>query len=124
MSLLENPKSEPVPNTPIKDCTTPRCYSILKSRLSFLGRYIFDRDNLPLLKSESSVILRAIDIGAMETYISIQTLIDTPDPDIDDYSHERGSVHALQILSEPVTKSFCCGFITVAPNTGKQVILY
>lgn len=95
LASIENPKSEPIPNTPIKDCSTPRCSLILKSRLSFLGRYILDRESSPLHKSESCVILRAKDIGAMDSYISIQSLLDTPEPDIDDYSHSCGSVYGI-----------------------------
>jgi hypothetical protein len=95
LASTENPKSEPITNTPIKDCSTPKCSLILKSRLSFLGRYILDHESSPLHKSESCVILRAKDIGAMESYISIQSLLDAPDPDIDDYSHECGSVYGI-----------------------------
>lgn len=95
LALIENPKSEPVQNTFIKDCSTPRCALIIKSRLSFLGRYVFDRDSAPLHKSEVCVILRAKDIGAMDSYLSIQTLLDASDPDIDDYSHNCGSVYAI-----------------------------
>ncbi|KAL7539747.1 hypothetical protein ACHAXR_009569, partial [Thalassiosira sp. AJA248-18] len=95
LALAENPKSEPVPNTPIKDCSMPRCALIIKSRLSFLGRYVLVRDSPPLHKSETCVILRAKDIGAMESYLSIQTLLSDSDPDIDDYSHGCGSVYAI-----------------------------
>jgi len=96
LALTQNPKSEPVPDTPIKDCSSPRCALIIKSRLSFLGRYILDRDATPLHKSDSCVILRARDIGAMESYLSIQTLMSDAEPDIDDYSHGCGSVYAIQ----------------------------
>jgi hypothetical protein len=95
LASIDNPKSEPIPNTPIKDCSTPRCSLVLKSRLSFLGRYILDRESSPLHKSQSCVILRAKDIGAMDNYISIQSLLDTPEPDIDDYSHNCGSVYGI-----------------------------
>jgi hypothetical protein len=96
LASTENPNSEPIPNTPIKDCSTPRCSLILKSRLSFLGRYMLDdRESSLLHKSESCVILRAKDIGAMDSFLSIQTLLDTPDPDIDDYSHSCGSVYGI-----------------------------
>jgi len=95
LALTENPKSEPIQNTPIKDCSTPRCALIIKSRLSFLGRYILDHGSAPLHKSESCVILRAKDIGAMDSYLSIQTLLSDSDPDIDDYSHGCGSVYAI-----------------------------
>lgn len=95
LALTENPKSEPVPDTPIKDCSTPRCALIIKSRLSFLGRYVLDRDSAPLHKLETCVILRAKDIGAMESFLSIQTLMSDSEPDIDDYSHGCGSVYAI-----------------------------
>lgn len=95
LASTENPKSEPVPDEPIKDCSTPRCSLILESRLSFLGRYVIDRVAAPLHKSESCVILRARDIGAMESFLSIQTLLGAAEPDIDDYSHGCGSVYAI-----------------------------
>lgn len=94
MASTQNPNSEPIPNIPIKDCSTPSCSIILQSRLAFLGRYLLDdRESSLLHKSESCVILRAKDIGAMDSFLSIQTLLDTSDPDIDDYSHSGGSVN-------------------------------
>ncbi|KAL3823545.1 LOW QUALITY PROTEIN: hypothetical protein ACHAXA_002886 [Cyclostephanos tholiformis] len=96
LASTENPNSEPIPNTPIKECSTPRCSLILKSRLAFLGRYILeDRESSIIHKSESCVILRAKDIGAMDSFLFIQSLLDTPEPDIDDYSHGCGSVYGI-----------------------------
>ncbi|KAL9188156.1 hypothetical protein ACHAXT_006534 [Thalassiosira profunda] len=96
LALTTNPKSEPVSDIPIKDCSAPRCALILKSRLSFLGRYVLDRGCAPLHSSESCVVLKAKDIGAMEAFLSIQTLMSDEEPDIDDYSHCDGSVHAIK----------------------------
>jgi len=95
LALVTNPKSRPVPDSPIKDCSAPRCALIIKSRLSFLGRYILDQGSAPLHKSESSVVLKAKDIGVVDSYMSIQSLLDESEPDIDDYSHACGSVYAI-----------------------------
>ena len=93
---LENPNSEPTPNIPIKECSAPKCDVVLKSRVSFLGRYTFDPMEPPLHKTETSIVLKAKDIGAMEKYLHIQTILSDSDPDIDDYSHSCGSVYGIK----------------------------
>ena len=95
LALVKNPKSEPVADTPMKDCAAPRCELIIRSRLSFLGRYVLDRSSSILHKSASGVVLLAKDIGAMDPFLSIQLLLDAEEPDIDDYSHACGSVYAI-----------------------------
>ena len=95
LALTKNPKSEPVPEAPIKDCSAPRCALVLESRLSFLGRYALDRVGTILHRSETNMVLRAEDIGAQESYLAIRSFLDTAEPDIDDYSHTCGSVHAI-----------------------------
>jgi serine/threonine protein kinase len=93
---LENPNSEPTPNIPIKECSAPKCAVVMKSRVSFLGRYTFDPMEPPLHKTETSIVLKAKDIGAMEKYLQIQTILSDSDPDIDDYSHSCGSVYGIK----------------------------
>lgn len=93
---LENPNSEPTKNIPIKECSAPKCAVVMKSRVSFLGRYTFDPMEPPLHKTETSIVLKAKDIGAMEKYLHIQTLLSGSDPDIDDYSHSCGSVYGIK----------------------------
>ena len=95
LARTENPKSEPIQNQPIKDCSSPKCAWVLQSRLCFLGRYILDSGSPLLHKSESGVVFRAKDIGAMDSYISIQSLLNTAEPDIDDYSHACGSCYGI-----------------------------
>ena len=41
------------------------------------------------------MVLRAKDIGAIDSYMSIKSLLDESEPDIDDYSHACGSVYAI-----------------------------
>eukprot|EP00986_Skeletonema_menzelii_P013645 scaffold8097_cov148-Skeletonema_menzelii.AAC.16 len=93
---LENPNSEPTPNIPIMDCSAPKCAVVMKSRVSFLGRYSFDPMEPPLHKTETSIVLKAKDIGAMEKYLHIQTILSDSDPDIDDYSHSCGSMQGIK----------------------------
>lgn len=93
---LENPNSEPTPNIPIKECSAPKCAVVLKSRVSFLGRYTFNPMDPALHRTETSIVLKAKDIGAMEKYLQIQTILSDSDPDIDDYSHSCGSVYGIK----------------------------
>jgi len=93
---LENPNSEPTPKIPIMQCSAPKCAVVMKSRVSFLGRYTFDPMEPPLHKTETSIVLKAKDIGAMEKYLHIQTILSESDPDIDDYSHSCGSVYGIK----------------------------
>lgn len=89
---IENPNSEPTPNIPIRHCSSPLCAVVMKSRVSFLGRYTFDTLDPPLHKTETSIVLRAKDIGAVEKFLQIQAILSDSDPDIDDYSHSCGSM--------------------------------
>ena len=96
LTSLENPNSEPTSNIPIKECSAPKCAVVMKSRVSFMGRYSFDLSEPPLHKTETSLVLKAKDIGGMEMYLHIQTILSDSDPDIDDYSHSCGSVYGIK----------------------------
>lgn len=93
---IENPNSEPTANIPIKECSAPLSKVVMQSRVSFLGRYIFDPMDPPLHKTETSIVMKAKDIGAMEKYLHIQNILSDSDPDIDDYSHSCGSVYGIK----------------------------
>jgi len=95
LTQIENPNSQPTRGMPMKDCSTQRVNVIFKTSLSFLGRYAFV-DASPLYQSDSTLVLRAKDLGAVDTFLTITKLLDDTEVDIDDYSHDCGSVYAIK----------------------------
>lgn len=101
LSKVENPKS--VSGNSIIESSASKCGLMIKTRLSFLRRYLLANESAPIHKSDSSIILRAKDIGAMEEFLLIQDRLGDYEPDIDDYSHSCGTVYGIQKNSIEIT---------------------
>lgn len=67
-----NPHSRPVGGIPIMDSASAKCKELIQSRLRFVGRYILDEDPYPVHKSDSCMVMRAMDYSCVEEYKQVQ----------------------------------------------------
>ena len=67
-----NPHSTPVGGIPIVDSASPKCKELIQSRLRFVGRYVLNDDPYPVHKSDSCMVMRAMDYTCVEEYKQVQ----------------------------------------------------
>lgn len=67
-----NPHSTPVGDIPIVDSASAKCKELIQSRLRFVGRYVLDEDPYPVHKSDSCMVIRAMDYSCVEEYKQVQ----------------------------------------------------
>lgn len=91
LAHAENPKSIPIPNMMIKDCSTPVCHLLIMSRLRFVGRYVLFDELHPVHKSESCLVMRAKDHGLEDEYKRIMAIYAAKDQQVEDDISDAGS---------------------------------
>ena len=72
LAQVPNPHSTPLGGIPIVQSASTKCKELIQSRLRFVGRYVLDQDAHPLHKSDSSMVIRAVDHSCVEAYNQVR----------------------------------------------------
>ena len=103
LASVTNPFSSP-PHQVLSDCATEKCKKLITIRVLFVGRFTFDENNFVLHKSHESVVVKAKDYGAADSYKKLlstfkqeEQLSDIDALDFDDLDSVTGGsiVHVL-----------------------------
>ena len=72
LAQVPNPHSTPLGGIPIVQSASTKCKELIQSRLRFVGRYVLDQDAHPLHKSDSCMVIRAVDHSCVEAYNQVR----------------------------------------------------